>query len=594
MSDHHLHHLMNLIQSGQIYGSFAYMKSLPLDIAIPNRQKLFAELEEKVLRAKTLVREVNSHLEKCDYPRALTYLITAQKMVADYPNIQTDIDFIDSTMRDLDNNLLAAEKAASQGDEYAVQALLLEVAKVDRLNEAIPLIQEKLDKSLKNKRVKKIAFASLAALIPLFYLTFEIYSFSKANTQYSHATESVCKHDYQNSHLLMVKALDSLKQVRILNQQGKEKLLICINDMQTSTTFKQGIAGKVLHDGVYIPKKIHTQKLEIAELEKLAQAQALQQDHSACVATYKKALDIALHAPDVHNATIVSLKEHISHYESRINSQQQQEFRSQFLALMDKGDRLMEEGKWLEAKEQYDQNLIFAEEKVLINLTSLRDSIVQAQGIANVQIILDEAQLLEANQQTVKAIARYELAMALAAESDLQNHPFLADSRSHLASLQDQQISDRFVNLENEADRFFARKMYESAQLKYEQGLQLLTQQEDTDQQRSDISRLNKKVKHAARLTLVANKQQVVLAQYKGILLDNFNLSPNTYFHKPQITLVSDKGSYFIFKISALGSRSKASARRGTKYEVEYKYSLGNDTLAINLSPAGHTRNHRS
>ncbi|MEN8140659.1 MAG: hypothetical protein ABFR97_05475 [Thermodesulfobacteriota bacterium] len=505
MSDQHLSHLMKLIEVNQVYGSYSYLKSLPLDVSIPNRQKLLAEMEEKVLKAKTLVKQVDHLLEKGEYPRALNYLKSAKDIVPDYPKINTDIKFIQATMDDIKGNLDAAEKAARHGDQGKVAALLKEVAKIDRGNKDIAGIKAHLAKGQRLKKVKKISLIALALLLPLIYLCFESYSLDKAQSHWSKATALLARQDYQGSQESINAALAKLRRVRLISQEKKGKLTKWIMDMQFSTTFQQGLEGKVINNGFYQPEEAQVQKERIAYLEKEARGQARKKEFTKAIVTYNEALSIARLDVELHHATIDRLQQSIDSFKLQQRNDRVQADLNQFQLLITQADTLLAEEKWPEAKLAYSGVHEFALNKGL-DLPALLVKAEQGRDIAAIQIVLAQARSLEKEGADIVAIiSSYDKAMTMASKADLSGHPFLAASRNHLAQLAKTTGLSRFKLLEAQGDELASSKLFVEAVGKYEKALELLNNKQGMGSaQPDDKLRLRSKVEQCKRLELAA------------------------------------------------------------------------------------------
>ena len=571
-----LQQLMSLISQGSIYRSYAYLRKLPQDLAIPSRQKLTTELASKIKKAGGLASRVNGLLEQGEYPQALNCLQRAQKLVPDFPNIQQDIDFIKSSLALCEENVTAAQRQARLGATEKTAELLTAIRRIDQYHDSIATIEKQLVRHQRNKRLKRNMALAAGLLLPLLYLGGEALLYMQGNQAWSKASLLVSQGKYDSSQQAMAEARSLFHHVRLTNQQNKENVLLCIQELEESHRFQQGLAGKIKHDGVYLAKDVVSQQAKIKKLKQQAQNFAIDQNYDQARAVYGKALQIALKKPKEHATEVAILQQHVEHYGAKIRQQQRDGFAMKLVAEHELAQQLLANQSWHEAREQYERCLKFAQSHKLDQPEAIGQ---MQQGIALSQV---KPLLVAAEEQDgQQAIELLQLAQVKASALGIADHADMQPAQLQLDRLLAEQAQKQLVRLEKKGDQLSAKKLFAEARSNYLQA-EKMAEKSFTLATEKTLARLATKIQASERQQLVASKRQQLLTSYQAILLDNFNLSRNTYFHQPTITLVADKGSHFVFKISALGSPSKALIHRGAKYEVEYTYSLAEESLAFN------------
>lgn len=586
MVDQYLQHLMALISSKNIFASYEFMKNLPPNTPIPNKNNLFSELETKVDAARNLTRTVNRLLKNAAYPKALANLKEAQKLVPDFPNIQVDIDFIEGSMATFQQSLVDAELAARKGEQKRVSELLDTAIKIDESNIAIRKVRKDLQKHMRKRKMRNILLLSLVILTPFLYSGYEEFLFMKGNSQWNLANSYITTQKYQLAKEEMGKIDDTLQGVRFLNQIEKEKLLACVRNMTGSSRFQQGLLGKVLYDGEFIDRTNKEQIDQIALLCEQGQLNVDQDKWPEALTAYQKALKVALIDEVFHKDQIEELRHSIFELRDVIYARYEEEGRQSFRAMVTTADILFKERRWAEAMDSYNQALRFAQENRVSDYDVV-SRISLARHEAEMKNSLEEAQAYLAVNKELEAREVLQRIVTLADENGFSSHTASVASRKMIARIDKNIFIGKMNDLEEYAKMMQAENKYDEALAQYQELLEELTVNSEKFQinPADRIKGVHLAMAEISKQQLVTNKYRYLLTAYQNILRESFNLSSNTHLKQPKIVFLKGEDNVLIYKVTALGSQSSGTSAPHTQYEVDYKFDMGTGAWALDGSP---------
>ncbi|MEN8256531.1 MAG: hypothetical protein ABFS09_01575 [Thermodesulfobacteriota bacterium] len=586
MVDQYLQHLMALIGNNKIFASYEFMKSLPPNTPIPNKNNLFSDLEVKVNEARLLTREVNRLLKKADYPKALGNLLKAKRLVPDFPNIQNDIDFIEGTITNLQQSLSEAEKAAKKGKQKKVREFLDTAHKIDGRNIAISRIEKKLQKSLQRNKIRNILLTSMVILTPFVYSGYEIFSYMEGNSHWTKANSYIARHEYQLAKLEMEKVEKNLNKVHFLNQPGKLNLLGCTKNMIASTRFQQGLLGKVLHGDTFIDLANKIQLDKIALLTKKAEQNVTDKNWSVALTEYQQALDVALKDEDFHHVTINKLHKSILDIRDIMYVQYEDVGKVSFRGMVKQADLLFNEKRWDEAMNSYGQALRFAQENRVSDY-DLVTRISKARHVADINNSLEEAQALLALNKSIEARKIFERIIEFSEENGVTGLAATAISREMIAKIDKNVFLNKIDTLEMKAGKLRLEKKYEESLAYYHELLQEIGA--NSNKLQLNLADREKMVKETmaeiSKQQVVSSQHRFLLSAYQNILRKTFNLSKNIRLKQPEIVFLKNDNNVLIYKVTALGTQDSNTSAIDTKYEVDYKFDMGTGAWALNGSP---------
>jgi tetratricopeptide (TPR) repeat protein len=587
MVDQYLQHLMALIGSNRIFASYEFMKNLPPNTPIPNKHNLFCDLEAKVNNARTLTKEINSLLKKAAYPKALDNLLRAKRLVPDFPNIQNDIDFIEGTIANSQQSLIDAELAAQKGQEKKVREFLDTATKIDGQNIAITSINKKLQKSMRRKKAKNILVTTLVILTPFMYWGYEQLSFMKSNTLWNQANFYISNQECQLAKLEMEKVEEQLKKVIFFNQIDKARLLTCVTNMIESTRFQQGLLGKVIHNGQYIAWSTKQQLDLIATHSELAKHNIDEQQWPEALASYQKALKIALEDEEYHQAAVEELQKTIMLIRDDMYAQYKEEGRASFMVMVRQADILFTEKRWSEAMDSYGNALRFAQENRVSDYDVVT-RISSARHEAEINNCLEDAQALLAVNKDGEARNIFEKIITLSEENGVIDLAATAISREMIGKIDKNNFLVKINSLEEKAGKLRFEKKYEEALAYYQEMLAELA----ANAPKFQVNPASRKAMVKAAMAeinnqkVVSNQQSYLLSMYQNILRKNFNLSTNIQLKQPEVVFLKNENNVLIYKVTALGITDSNASVPQTRYEVDYKFDLGTGAWAIDADSA--------
>lgn len=586
MVDQYLQHLMALIGSNRIFASYEFMKNLPPNTPIPNKHNLFNELETKVNKARALTKEINRLLKKAAYPKALENLQMAKRLVPDFPNVQNDIDFIEGTIANLQKSLSDAELAAKRGEQKKVRECLDTATKIDVSNIAISRINKKLQKSMRRRKIRNILLTIMVILTPFLYCGFEQYSYMQGNAHWDQANSYIARQQCQLAKLEMAEVAERLANVRFLKQIEKAKLLACVTNMNESARFQQGLLGKVLHDGQFIDQITKEQLDQIAALRQKAQDSVAEQKWPDALATYQKALQVALADENLHQGAIKEFQQYIMQIRDTMYVVYEEEGRANFRSRVKQADLLFKERRWAEAMDSYGHALRFARENRVSDYDVV-SRITTARHEAEINNSLEEAQALLAVNKEVEARKIFERVVELSAENGELDLAATAISREMIAEIDKNAFLVKINTLEEKAGKLWIEKKYDEALAHYHE---LQSELKANDQRfKVDLAERQRMVEAImAQITkqqMVSNQHRFLLSSYQNILRKSFNLSKKIHLKQPQVVFLKDDNNVLIYKVTALGSQAANASAPHTKYEVDYKFDMGTGSWDLNDSP---------
>lgn len=577
MVDQYLQHLMALIGSNRIFAGYEFMKNLPPNTPIPNKHNLFCELETKVNNARALTREVNRLLKNAAYPKALDNLQRAQRLVPDFPNIQNDIDFLEGTITNLQQSLTAAEMAAKKGHEKKVRAFLDTATQIDGSNIAISRINKKLQKSVRKKKIRNVLLTSLIILSPFAYAGYEHLSFIKGNSHWQQAHAAIARQEYQQAKHEMAQTEEQLQQVLFLHQSPKNELVAAVADLLQSTSFQQGLLGKVIHEGAYIDLHSKRQLDQIANLIEQAETAVTEQQWPEAFAAYQHALRVALEDETFHQATIDALQKTILTTRDDMYGQYKEEGRASFLVMVNQADLLFAEKRWSEAMAAYDQALRFAQTNRVSDYEVVT-RISTARHEAEITNCLEEAQALMKVNKDREARQVFGRILTLSEENGALNLAAIALSREMIAEIDKRDFLLTIKGLEEKAGQLRREQKYEEALAHYQEMLAELAA--NAPRYQLNLTDRAETVKAAmteiTKQQVVSSQQSYLLSAYQNILRKKFNLSQKIHLKQPEVVFVRNDNNVLIYKVIALGAEASESvAKPLTRYEMNYAFDLG-------------------
>ncbi len=566
-----LQHLLHLLERNKVFASFHYLSSLPQTIPVPNRPKLLQDLQRKINKAKGLTADINAILDAGDYPKALSRLKRAQALVHDFPNIQTDIDFITASISTMEKNLGEAKILARKGKKQRVNEIIKTIQEIDRNNNAISEVTRQLSRSLRKKGVTGILLASLAIIIPTAYFSFEQITLQQANELWSKSKSLIESKQYDVAKAVIRQMDNRLQFVRVFGQTDKQHLLsqaILFNAKEDDKNTK----GATDSGNKRYVKSLLASAQEKVEASNYVKAIGLYDDALAFSAAN-------IHIDDQLVAEIHAQRDHaLSTYEKYTLKNKLDAFH----ALADTANTLFRNDSWLQASEAYQQALSSADGLAGITAREIL-SLKQGYSTSVINNHIENGEMAFNQKQYKNAIISFEQCLTFMENNHLQGNHLYSNLVAKLQKVKQQQFRVKFVKFVDYGDELYVEKEYDLSIDNYEKGLALLVSSEGEvlgDRGRVIQQKIARKIVRAKERALVQTQSQYLVATYKKILRVNFNLSRNIHFKKPEIVFIGNQDNHLIYTVSAFGAKSLSASP--IKYEIDYKFNLRTSQWQVN------------
>jgi len=564
MADEHLQHLMQLIETKQVYTSFALLKKIPADTYIPGKQKIHDELRATLVKGKAIHAILQNSRNNGDYPAALKQGEKLQKIVPDYPNLKHDLAAIRATLKKLESIVNKAKIAASHGRKQEVIELLQTVRQIDAEHPDIPLIEKTVRRKAQGKSVKSIVVSILIIVVPCVLFGVEKIMVWRAQEHLNNATQQISRSQFKEARQAISRMEGSLRFVQLFGRLDKEALIQKATSLQSSMTFVQGMRGRVMHDGEFISEK---KKKIITKLEGLM----LTADHAMGQGEWQEALGIyneTLEFIDQHQQEVGTEQPIILEKIAELTRQQEeagkQKERDECLALVAQADEAYARKEWGRALVSYQHAFDFAKE------TEVGDGCLneETQTHFNQSMIADLLQkgdaLLGENNPAM-AVDHYLEAVTYAKAQNMDAVTIL-DIQSRIDNLKEQLFMARVRLLLREGDSLIKAGDLEGGLSKYNFGLTMLESTTELIEGKKQLtSKLVQKIQHLEKTAILAAHIHRLEQTAEADLRKYFDLPPQDKLEKVTIVLSKQDENLYTYCISGQSIREKV------KYEIFYQ-----------------------
>ena len=574
MADQTIAGLHHLLERNQVFASFHYITNLPDSEVIPNKEKLVWDLQHKINQARELTANINHILEEGDYPQALLKLKKAQRLVGDFPNIQTDIDFINASISTAEKNLKEAKLLAKKGDKQRVDKILKQVQQIDRNHDAISEVEKRLSLSRRNKSLLTMICVGFATIIPLVYFSFEQLTLKQAQELWSKADELIKTQHYDQAQEI-ISAMDSrLQFVRFTGQDDKVRLL----DYASKNFLTQQVANSL----ATAEDDTNGNERYVTSLLRRADNNAQQKKYAKALVLYNDALtftDKNIHI-DRHIVEHINQKRLLAVHALQLASIA--EINHQFTAMVQTADTLFRNDNWQLSAQAYNDILNFATDEKVHDFDKI--ALVRKGYITSmINQSIEDGEVAFNQSRYNDAITAFQSCLQFMEEQRLSDQNVYSNIETKLQAVRKKQFMVTLSNLIHSGDQLYQDKKYELSADKYGTGLMYLVQNDGemvSDKARLIQDNLQRKKVKAEEKVLIQKQSRHLVATYKRILRNNFNLSRNTHFKSPEVVFIGNKDNNLIYTVSAFGAKSKSASP--VKYELNYKFNIHTGKWIVN------------
>lgn len=136
-----------------------------------------------------------------------------------------------------------------------------------------------------------IAVCALFFVAACLVVVFDIVNFSGAERKWSQVTDLVDQKKFTDADMQVKEIQDLLAKVFILKKEEKLALLQEINELVDSEEYQQGIQGKILVNGIYIPAQQHFDVLDVLDMLRWAEELAKDENWKKAGELYSQAVE---------------------------------------------------------------------------------------------------------------------------------------------------------------------------------------------------------------------------------------------------------------------------------------------------------------
>lgn len=564
MADEHLQHLMQLIETKQVYTSYALLRKIPADTYIPGKQKIHDELRAALIKGKAIHAILQNSRNNGDYPTALKQGLKLQKIVPDYPNLKHDIAAIRTVLKKLEAALSEAKIAASHGRKEEVIKLLQTIRQIDAGHSDIPLIEKTVRRKAQSKSVTSIIVSILIIVLPCALFGAEKIMLWQAQDNLNSASQQIKISKFKEANKSIAKMHSNLRFIQVFNRLDRESLEQQAASLQSSMVFVQGMRGRVIHDGEFISER---KKKIITNLETLmlkASGLADQEEWQDALATYNETLAfIQQHEAQIGSEQPVIL-EKIVELERRKEEVGKQRQRAECLTIISLANKAYGKQKWQVAIDKYKEAFDFARD------TDISASCVSEQSRSQysrsmVTILLHKGDTLQKEKKPTEAVDHYLQAIELATANSI-DETTIQNIQSRIDGLKEQVFMGQVRLLIREGDKLIDNGDFNGGLSKYNFGLTMLASKSEFIQGKAKLtSQLSQKIQQTEQTATLANHKAHLKTTAETDLRKYFGLPPQDKLEKLAIVLTGHQDNIFTYCISAMSIREKV------KYELFYQ-----------------------
>jgi len=629
--DNLLDYVVMLLKEHKEYQAFQMIKELPDSYIIKDRVQMLQGLDARIKRTEGLLQQIKS-LPKSGGDQAMQLYEEAASLVPDYPGLQEELQaarkvysrykvYVDSISQSIDalDFTKADELLRSFREDYPDD---FNVGKF-----TVALRNKKKELRIKRNLKKTIAAAGLLVglilILAFGYIGYETLAIHRADSNWEQVSRMLKEKKFSEAQAGSREIVAELGKVRLFSQQRKADLLAKVNQVLSSETVKQGAAGRVMAEGVYIPvddlAKVKKVKGLMAEAASLSAGGNRQQ----AIARYEEALPLAgtlkaglaeRFGGEIKAAITTDQKEIartlvkeaqdlgrikdfegaririeqasglIDKYELRdsdlsklINDAFRQIKQANFQALVAIGDQQLGAGRDNEALATFDRALGF----VKVNKLEAGNG----ETLSRIRVTMKKTRfkgLLAKGDDSFghsrwrQAIADYNKALELYRESKMkQDRPAYDRALANLAKARREASLGDLRQGEIEAGKYFTSGEWAKAKTAYGKLLGLAVQSGYPKD--PDFIKLRSAVEirlgEVDERLLIEEKKDYLIEHHRAILRKVFSLGGEVAFLDPAVIYLTEDESGMKFSITARSYERKGSESKYTIYEVIYAFN---------------------
>jgi len=503
-------------------GKYFELRALVSEISMPSEEaaELLTEAEQKISAAKELHKKAKEAERDKGVGNAQSLYEQVLATVSDYPGAATSLQ-----------NLRAKAKPEPKAAQKSFEDELL--AELN-LGQDTPEKQQQPKKEKKKRQTKSRSTSSKKAdpfaderrqrsKIPLFLASGVLFVLLLGGSYY-YFTEKSYLSTAQESYAKCQKELDSylfeeanescsagqaaLKHVRILNRDNNKELSQKLGEILDSETLHQGLAGNVLMDGQYLPKRDATLIRQFRKIQTEAEALFHQQEWNKAGELLDEANQLAsqthyIPAPEKEAANVRLAVIH---------------FRQPF----DIGKRLLKDEKYKEAMVELEKAKANLEKIPAASRETFDKDLRSSMSQAQIEQLQLEAKHLFSSSNWQEAYRAYDKTLSIAQDTPQMSHRTMLELQTNMARAElYQTVAD--------GNDFFASGEWDKAIEKYSKASKFLEKNlailnlPEADTSRNKIEHVTLQAviirdKQIADQSIKASKLEEARKLYQGLL----------------------------------------------------------------------------
>ena len=560
--------------------------------------ELVSTTEEKISAGKNLYKRGKEAERNNDTELAISIYEQLLETVSDYPGVT-------STIQKLRKK---SPKKADHSDDFEEEELLaglIEPQKAEKPKSKTKEVTKRKSKSPTRKtaddpfadeRVKGSRLPAIAAMILLLivlsgggYLYFKENSLLEtAEDQYTQCAKEVDSFLFEEANDSCLAAITTIEQIRVLGKERSRLIKNKAREILDSEKLHQGLAGNVLFEGQYLPKKEATLVRQFRQVQTEAEALFHQQEWSKAGERLQQAIELAGQSSHISSAekeamnvrlavvlfrqpfdigkrllkdgnykdAMLELEKAKRHLE-KIPAASRETFDRELRSSMSQAqlEQLQKEAKdffaasnWQEAYRAYDKTLSIAQDTPQLSHRSMME-LQTNMARAELYQTIEEGNSFFSAGEWDKAIDKYSKAsIYLDQNLNILNLPEAQTSRKKLdrVTLQASIIRDKQLAAQKveESDLDGARKIYNDLNTQISNSG--FAQEAEF---KTILSDLHNSVAELDQKIFMREKEDYLKANFQKLFTNNYQTVQKEKLTNPVVSFVREEGEKLIFKM---------------------------------------------
>ena len=448
----------------------------------PEQENLAAQAAEALKQARDVYNQGTDFEHQGNPSRALAAFEQVEEICSDYPGLQEDIERTKQAKELLGDWAEPEPQQASdipeEGDDTSLDDEL-ELSGdddfADLKSDSRTFFEETARKTSKVVPFAiTIALLICAAVVGVYYY-FSTSTLEDAQSKFAECQAVLKQNRFSEAERQCQIAIDIANQVQYFHSGSRNKLIEEINVVLNSPGLTEGLAGNLLLDGKYLPKKvvktIKAFRYFEAEGDKHFQQEAWQQ----AAASYNQALNLTQSNEGVDPQTIYGVTERLK--------------TAEFNVLLRSGTELIERQKWVLATEELNKALDSVKSLNIENKAEIIDQITEKLAEISLATSKEQGDSAFAEGRWSEALTHYKKALNVIKRSYAPDNPTIIELNQLVIKAELYHRVNEGKEAFNSADWDYAIESYGKAIEILESNREIL-KQTSTEENRQKLARV--------------------------------------------------------------------------------------------------------